>query len=215
MSGRSSAFSGPWKWSAGKEATVAYSRAGIRIRLHSSNLSVRSAPGHDLYHVAVLEDMFFPNGHAALHVHGLDEVLAEVGVQAEREIERSGLGRHQEAIGEHAALAVRELAHASRVDGLVAEQREHRGVERCLDAGAAESAEHVGADEVQCFLLGIGERACWLEIGVAGEVADELLALGLAERELRFCGAGGDQELDRKSTRLNSSHTSISYAAFL
>src|SRR3989338_1241362 len=169
MSGRSSAFSGPWKRHAGKEATAACSEAGIRIRSHSSNLSARSPACHDLDDVAVLEDMFLPNGHAALDVHGLDEVLAEVGVQAEREIERSGLGRHQEAIGEHAALAVRELAHASGVDGLVAEQREHRGVERCLDAGAAESAEHVGADEVQCFLLGIGERACWLETGALSD----------------------------------------------
>src|SRR5438309_8680213 len=51
--------------------------------------------------------------------------------------------------------------------------------------------------------------------GLAPAVSEALKALGLSDSEIAFCLTQiKATSLDRKSTRLNSSHSSISYAVF-
>src|SRR3712207_7666119 len=55
-----------------------------------------------------------------------------------------------------------------------------------------------------------GRRVVCGARGRGGERAQQLVDVGLAARDERPAGRG----LDRKSTRLNSSHANISYAVF-
>src|SRR3712207_8828244 len=76
---------------------------------------------------------------------------------------------------------------------------------------AAVAAEHVELDDVR----ELEER---VELGTVLEVVEgELVAFGHelgAGGHRGLVGLDGLQELDRKSTRLNSSHANISYAVF-
>src|SRR3989344_6216814 len=90
-------------------------------------------PRHDLDDAAGLENVVLPDRHLRADVDRLDEVPAEVRVELEREVERGGLLRHEEAVRDDAALAVLELADPAGVDGLAPEELERGVVEHVLD----------------------------------------------------------------------------------
>src|SRR4051812_18504071 len=99
------------------------------MSLNKRPVSAKSFPRSYLYDRPGLEDVVFPDRHPRLHIDRLDEVLAEVRVQLVCEVERCGLGRHEEAIGQGPTFAILELADATGVDGLVLQELEHRVVE--------------------------------------------------------------------------------------
>src|SRR5438874_13476379 len=66
----------------------------------------------------------------------------------------------------------------------------------------------------EIYTLSLHDALPILRVGAdePAELLDRLLVVAAVARELRLDEAG--EELDRKSTRLNSSHVEISYAVF-
>src|SRR5262245_64595056 len=64
----------------------------------------------------------------------------------------------------------------------------------------------------EIYTLSLHDALPISDLGVADEI--ELLAPDETPQSHLIAGPAGDQRLDRKSTRLNSSHLGISYAVF-
>src|ERR1041385_2934823 len=148
-----------------------------------SPLSLRL--GEDLDDVAGLQLVAGADGALRAAVPGADEVLAEVGVDAVRQLPRRRPLRHEVAVGQDAALLVGELALVlDREDRDEVQQVEGRRLQHLGDAGAAQRLEGVRRDVVEALALRLAERPLDGEGGVAGMVVDRARLRRLLQRQL-------------------------------